>query len=132
MQKATLNGWETIQDDKIVGTDVIDSVKCFKNEVSSKGNCISFSALLNVPADCKIVKAGLIATSNSTKAKNLTAENADYVKYMETTKHTAKYTWTKTKVGNETWYVRPYLVYTDSLGTERIVYGDLTTQKYKA
>ena len=69
--------------------------------------------------------------ANATKAKNLTDANADYVRFMETTKHNAQYTWTKTKVtSSQTWYVKPYLVYKDADGTQYTVYGDLTTKKW--
>ena len=138
LQKATLNGWETIHDDKIVGTAFMDTVTCYKNTDSSKGNCIDFSALLNVPADCKIKFAGVVATSDASKKDYLTKitetkktmVNGCYVRGIESTKHTVTYRWTKTKVGNETWYVMPYLVYTDPLGREQFVYGDLTTAKF--
>ena len=132
LQKATLNGYQTIHEDKIVGTSFMDSVI-----VDKKNKEIKFVSLLNVPADCTIKFAGIVATSDSTKKDSLTKitateksmVNGCYVRGMSSSKHTVRFEWTKTKVGKETWYVRPYLVYIDPLGTERIVYGDLTTQK---
>lgn len=132
IEKATLNGSETIHDDKVVGTAVMDSVT--KDTANKK---MVFTSLLNVPADCTIKFAGIVSTSNAKKAENLTTvtvaektvTDGIYVRGMESTKHTVKYSWTKTNVGTETWYVRPYLVYTDALGTEQIVYGELTTAK---
>ena len=122
LAKATLDGYETIKEDKILGTAVMDSVT-----VDKENNKIAFAAFLNVPADCTISKAGIVATSDAEKAGNLTAENADYVRADATTKHSYKYTWTKTNVTEtQTWYVRPYLVYTDSAGKEFTVYGELT------
>ena len=125
LTKATLEGSETIIEDKIVGTAVIDSVTPLPDEKK-----LQFVAMLNVPADCTINKAGIVATSDTDKAANLTAENADFVRADATTKHGYKYTWTKTKVtSDQTWYVRPYLVYTDANGKVFTVYGELTSGK---
>ncbi|MBR4319022.1 MAG: hypothetical protein IKP69_03100, partial [Oscillospiraceae bacterium] len=131
LEKTTLEGSETIKEEKIVGTTIMTSVKSYQHQDTSKGNAIDFVSLSSVPADCTILKAGVVATSNATKAKNLTDANADYVRFMETTKHNAQYTWTKTKVtSSQTWYVKPYLVYKDADGTQYTVYGDLTTKKW--
>ncbi|MEE5993907.1 MAG: hypothetical protein V3G42_11790, partial [Oscillospiraceae bacterium] len=119
--KATLDGYEMIQEEKILGTAVMESVTPDAEEKK-----LQFVAMLSVPADCTINKAGIVATSDATKAENLTADNADYVRTGTTTKHGYRYTWTKTNV-NETWYVKPYLVYTDANGKEHTVYGELTT-----
>ena len=110
---------------KIVGTAVMESVTPLPDEQK-----LQFATLLNVPADCTINQAGIVATSDAEKGKNLTAENADYVRADATTKHGYRYTWTKTKVtADQTWYVRPYLVYTNANGKEFTVYGDLSTGK---
>ena len=125
LTKSTLEGSETIIEDKIVGTAVMESVTPLPDEQK-----LRFAAMLNVPADCTINKAGIVATSDAEKGKNLTAENADYVRADATTKHGYRYTWTKTKVtADQTWYVRPYLVYTNANGKEFTVYGDLSTGK---
>ena len=132
MEKATLNGSETIHEDKVVGTSSMDSVS-----VDKANNKIAFAALLNVPADCTIKFAGVVATSDASKVDAMTKITATektivdgiYVRGIASAKHTVKYTWTKTNIGAETWYVRPYLVYTDSLGTEQIVFGDVSEAK---
>ena len=122
MAKATLDGYEMIKEEKILGTAIIDSVT--PNVEEKK---LQFVAMLSVPADCTINRAGIVATSDEEDAKNLTSDNAKYCRFGENlTVHNYKYTWTKTKV-DETWYVRPYLVYTDANGKEYTVYGDLTT-----
>ena len=125
LTKSTLEGSETIIEDKIVGTAVIESVTPLPDEQK-----LRFAAMLNVPADCTINKAGIVATSDAEKGKNLTVENADYVRADATTKHGYRYTWTKTNVtADQTWYVRPYLVYTDANGKKFTVYGDIATGK---
>ena len=100
-------------------------------------NKLSFAALLNVPVDFTIKFAGVVATSDTSNVSELTkikvAEkamvNGIYVRGLTSDKHTVKYTWNKTNVGTETWYVRSYLVYVDSHGQTQYVYGDLTTAK---
>lgn len=132
MEKATLNGSQTIREEKVVGVAAMDSVV-----KDAENKTIDFNALLNVPADCTVKFAGIVATSDETKIDSLTeidaAEKTEinncYVRGMTSTKHTVKFNWTKTKVGTETWYVRPYLVYTDSLGSKQIVFGELTAEK---
>jgi hypothetical protein len=88
---------------------------------------LQIAVLHSVPNDCKILKAGLVATSDTSKLNNLTAANADYVKYKENiTVHNFKYTWTKTQVtADQTWYVRSYLEYKDADGKIKVVYGDM-------
>ena len=132
MEKATLNGSQTIHDDKIVGTSIMDSVN-----IDKANKKISFSALLNVPADCTIKFAGVVATSDEEKVDELTniietektMVDGIYVRGNQSKKHTVRYTWTKNDIGSETWYARSYLVYIDSLGTESVVFGDLVEQK---
>lgn len=123
MEKATLNGSETIWEDKVVGTALN-----YGTSVNKADKKITFSTFLNVPADCTITKAGLVATNVKADSKNLTTANAKFVKGEASTKHSVLYNWTKKNVGaNETWYVRPYLVYIDALGMEQTVYGDVTS-----
>ena len=103
-----------------VGTAIIESVTINTDK-------LAFVSVLNVPKNCKFVKGGLVATSDSNIGENVDASNAAYVKL--TTKATAntknvKYTWTKSAVGGSIWYVRGYLVYRDSRGTEYNVYSD--------
>ena len=132
MVQATLDGYKVQVENKIVGASNMEDVK-----MDRENHKISFAALMSVPVDCKIKFAGVVATSDASKVSELTkikvAEkamvNGIYVRGMTSDKHTVKYTWNKTNVGTETWYVRSYLVYVDSHGRTQYVYGDLTTAK---
>ena len=54
-----------------------------------------------------------------------------FVRGMSSDKKAVRYTWTKGNVqSGETWYVRAYLVYTDSNGNVHTVYGDMVSQEY--
>jgi hypothetical protein len=95
---------------------------------------LNITVLHNVPSDCKIKFAGVVATSDASKLDELTKitatkktmVNGCYVRGIASDKHTVKFTWTKTEVtGDQTWYVRSYLVYEDANGQEQIYYGDL-------
>ncbi|MGN0297748.1 MAG: LamG-like jellyroll fold domain-containing protein, partial [Lachnospiraceae bacterium] len=93
-------------------------------------NKLSFVAMLTVPEGCTMTYAGIVATSDSQKAENLTAANADYVRGGTGSAIASyrgyKYTWTKGNVTDtQTWYVRAYLVYTDKEGVSHTVYGNL-------
>ena len=101
------------------GTAIIESVKV-------NGNKLSFVSVLNVPKNCRFVKGGLVATSDSAVGQNVKAENAEFVKLSSKTtanSKNVKYTWTKSNV-TTSWYVRGYLVYKDASGVEHTVYGD--------
>lgn len=104
-----------------VGTAIIENVT--PNADTGK---LSFVSVCSVPNGSVMVKAGLVATNDSSIAENVTAENAAYVKLSTkigvNTKN-LKYTWTKSNV-TTSWYVRSYLVYRDSEGTEYTVYGN--------
>lgn len=105
----------------VKGTAYIESVK---PDLSAQK--ISFVSICSVPNDCRIISAGLVATSDENKADNLSEDNADYVKKKATTAKNYKYTWTKTKVtAEQVWYVKSYLVYEDADGEQITVYGDL-------
>ena len=88
---------------------------------------LTIAIMHSVLQDCKILKAGLVATSNTAKLNNLTAETADFVRYKDNiTVHNYKYTWTKNNVTpDQTWYIRSYLVYQDAEGNVKTVYGDM-------
>ncbi|MBR0484631.1 MAG: hypothetical protein IJJ69_07645, partial [Oscillospiraceae bacterium] len=123
MAKATLDGYEIIKEEKILGTAMIDSVSVVET------NKLRFVSLTNVPADCTIQFAGIVATDNTEDAANLTTENARFIRGGENlTVHNYKYTWTKKDVtADQIWYVRAYLKYTDNSGKAYTVYGDLRT-----
>jgi uncharacterized protein affecting Mg2+/Co2+ transport len=125
MTKVNLDGYETVEEEKIVGTAIMEDV--IKDTAN---NVLKFVSLSSVPADCTIVKSGVVATSNATKAENLTIDNSDYDNLFNTgiTQHNFRYTLSiKNDAAKKTWYVRPYLVYTDASGKEFTVYGDLST-----
>ncbi len=91
---------------------------------------LSFVSIVSVPDGWKIIKAGIVATQDAEAAKDLTAENAQYVRGDATTARNYKYTWTKTKVAaDQTWYVRAYLECMDNDGTAHEIYGGLTEGK---
>jgi len=86
--------------------------------------------MTSVPADCTIVKSGVVATSDASKAETLTMETSDYSTLFKTgiTAHNYRYTLTiQNDMALKTWYVKPYLVYTDADGKEFTVYGELST-----
>ena len=92
-----------------------------------------FVASLTVPEGGVISKSGLVAAPGSFDAANtlLTWETATYKKNSDKAIGTGgpvSYTWAKTAVDpGDTWYVRPYVMYTDAAGKEHTVYGELLT-----
>lgn len=112
------------------GTAAIESVT--PNKSTKK---ISFTAALNVPANCTFVKGGLVATSDHSVGAGVSAYSAEYIKLS--TKATAKtknlkYTWTKSNVtADSIWYVCAYLVYKDANGKERTVYSECVKYSLK-
>lgn len=101
-------------------TAVIESITT--NNSTKK---VSFVSVINVPQNCRYVKGGLVATSDSSIGANVNADNAAYVKLSTkanvSTKN-LKYTWTKSNA-TANWYVRGYVVYKDSKGVEHTVYS---------
>lgn len=99
-----------------------------------ENNKLNVTVLHNVPTDCTIKFAGIVATSDASKLNELTKitatekknVNGCYVRGITSDKHTVKFTWTKNEVtADQTWYIRSYLVYIDGNGQEQIYYGDL-------
>ncbi|MGN0618078.1 MAG: leucine-rich repeat protein [Ruminiclostridium sp.] len=99
-------------------TAIVDVIKDTTN------GRISFVSMSTVPEGCTIVKAGIVATSDSSKSSNLTEENADYVRGGASDKLACRYTWTKRTTTGVTWYVRAYLVYTDKNGNAHTIYSN--------
>ena len=105
------------------GRAVIENAKANK----STGK-LSFTAALNIPANCTFVKGGLVATNDHNVGSDVYDGNAAYVKLS--TKATANtksltYTWTKSNVSaDDIWYVRAYLVYINEDGEEMTTYSD--------
>jgi hypothetical protein len=90
----------------------------------------TFVAYLTIPEGGKMVKAGVVASGNYNPANDglLTVDkNAQYVKTgTKLSNLQLTYTWIKTKVSKGSiWYVRPYVIYDDSDGTQHTVYGNL-------
>ena len=103
-------------------------------EIDKEKGKLSFVSMSTVPEGCKINKAGIIATNKSEVANSgeFTDKSAMFVRGMSSDKKAVRYTWTKGNVkSGEIWYVRAYLVYTDSNGNVHTVYGDMVEQTYK-
>ena len=78
-----------------------------------------------VPKGCKIIKAGIVATSDPKVGDNVNASNAEYVRGNAWSGNAYRYTWTKKDYSkNPIWYVRGYLVYEDSQGNVNTIYSD--------
>ncbi len=125
LTKADLDGYETIHEDKIVGTAIMEST-----EDDSINKVFKFVTMTSVPADCTIIKSGVVATSNYNDSKNLTIDNSEYKTLYNTniTAHNFRYTLSiKNAMYEKSWYVRPYLVYKDASGKEFTVYGDVAS-----
>ena len=100
----------------------MDSITLLPEE--NKFKCVTMSS---VPDGCTILKSGLIFTGDTiTNPDEFTSEKyASTVRGNATTAHNYKYTWTKTNVGEGTYYVRSYVKYTDANGVEKETYGDV-------
>jgi hypothetical protein len=100
----------------------MDSITLLPEE--NKFKCVTMSS---VPSDCTILKSGLIFTSDTiTNPDEFTSEKyASTVRGNATTAHNYRYTWTKSNVGDGTYYVRSYVKYTDANGVEKETYGDV-------
>ena len=115
---------EDTDDIERYGNAAIESV-----DIDKENQKIKFVSLLNVPEDCKILKAGVVATVDEEKAKDLTIENSDYKTLYKTniTAHNYRYTLT---VQNDQvlkkWYVKGYLEYEDANGNVETVSGSDT------
>lgn len=97
---------------------------------------LTFVSMSTVPEGCTMDFAGVIATNDSTIGKDpegFTSENARFVRGVSWTGTACRYTWSKGKVNEgDTWYVRAYLVYTDSQGNVHTIYGDPVWQTFNA
>ena len=112
------------QEAEKLGVTYIESVT-----VNAEANKITFVSMSSVPEGCKIVKAGVIATSDSSigeKEELFTDKTAMYVRTGMTAARNYRATWTKGKVTPaQKWYVRGYLVYTNQYGDQRTVYSGI-------
>lgn len=101
---------------------IIEVVKDYDNRK------ISFAAFANVPDGFVIKNAGVIATSNASvggDAAGFNVDTADYVRGAADAGTATRFVWTKSKIGDETWYVRAFITYTDTNGNTVTVYGDI-------
>lgn len=93
--------------------------------VDDTNDKISFVSMSTVPEGCKIIKAGIVATSNPEIGDNVDASNAEYVRGNAWNGNAYRYTWTKKNYSqNSIWYVKGYLVYEDSQGNINTIYSD--------
>ena len=93
--------------------------------VDNTNDKISFVSMSTVPEGCKIIKAGIVATSDPKVGDNVNASNAEYVRGNAWSGNAYRYTWTKKDYSqNPIWYVRGYLVYEDSQGNVNTIYSD--------
>ena len=102
-------------------------------EIDKEKGKLSFVSMSTVPEGCKINKAGIIATNKSEVANSgeFTDKSAQFVRGMSSDKKAVRYTWTKGNIQTgDKWYVRAYLVYTDSDGNVHTVYSDVISQEY--
>ena len=98
---------------------------------------MSFVAMLTVPEGCTMEYGGILATNQQGRAIDaatgeirLTKDTADYVRGNKSNTPIYRYTWTKTRIAeDETWYVRPYIVYKDVFGELHEIMGDMVTAK---
>lgn len=98
----------------------MDTITLLPNE--NKFQCVT---MCNVPDDCTILKAGLIFTGDTiTDSDELNSTNyASNVRGSATTAHNVRYKWTKSNVGDGTYYVRSYIKYADANSVEKEAYG---------
>lgn len=126
MVEATLNGFTVVEEKEIPATAFLSSAEFDKTLDKGK-----FVADLEVPSDCKIIRAGLLAATEKLTEDDFVDTNSKVqfktnVEANETvTKHHYIFTWTKKREAQAiTWYTRAYLVFEDSNGKEHKLYGD--------
>ena len=128
-----INAMSSRPDGKIVsGTANIEKIV-----INRETKRISFTAVCIIPAVCKMVRGGLVATNDKNIGKNVSAEKGyyNYLKIAKTvTEKTKKlkYTWTPSDVKeNDIWYVRAYLVYKDADENEVTIYSNVVKADLK-
>ncbi len=100
-----------------------DIVNSYYNSDTKKSIVV---AQLTVPDGCKMVYAGLIATTKESVANSgLTKETASYIKGGENLScKSYRYTWTVGNSKKATLYSRAYLVYTTTDNETKVIYSD--------
>ena len=113
---------------EVKGTVVLTSI------TREEDNKMSVVTVSNVPTGCVIEMAGLVATDDATVGNSGDGFNADTAKYTRGRSYSGtdyQYTWVKGNVHTgDTWYIRPYLVYTDSDNNVYTVYGNMVSFTY--
>ena len=113
---------------EVKGTVVLTSI------TREDDNKMSVVTVSNVPTGCVIEMAGLVATDDATVGNSGDGFNADTAKYTRGRSYSGtdyQYTWVKGNVHTgDTWYIRPYLVYTDSDNNVYTVYGNMVSFTY--
>ena len=113
---------EAVFDENVTAQGTATIVQVNRDVANEK---LSFVAMLTVPEGCTIEFGGILATKYSSKADNLTRDNADYVRGVAYKGTALRYTWTKGMItdSSEVWYVRPYVVYRDANGVRQEILG---------
>lgn len=115
------------------GSEVSKGAIITEVENSADNNTVIFE--YTVPDEYEMTFAGVIASTNaeslaSVKDDNITIPAGVYKLGADSTKcsNYNTYRYTLRKAGNDTWYVKPVLTYTDSTGSHTI-YGNTVTMK---
>lgn len=115
------------------GSEVSKGAIITEVEYSADNNTVIFE--YTVPDEYVMTFAGVIASTNaenlaSVKDDNITIPAGVYKLGADSTKcsNYNTYRYTLRKAGNDTWYVKPVLTYTDSTGSHTI-YGNTVTMK---
>lgn len=117
-----------------------------KSDTTNAGKFVlATNAYLAVPDGCTMKKAGIIASTTSEKVvnKKVSANEAQstandlYVRFKEGNDVAPysrySFTWKKTNLTeNDTYYVKPFVQYTDPDGVLHTVYGDVTNMNVRA
>ncbi len=90
---------------------------------------LSFVAMLTVPQGCTLEYGGILATSDKSKVNKdnkLDKDRVEYVRVVKKEVDILRYVWNKSNVtADQTWYVCPYLVYTDKDGNCKEIVGSM-------
>lgn len=123
----------TVTATKNDGSEVSKGAIITEVENSADNNTAIFE--YTVPDEYVMTFAGVIASTNvesldSVKGDNITIPAGVYKLGADSTKcsNYNTYRYTLRKAGNDTWYVKPVLTYTDSTGSHTI-YGNTVTMK---
>lgn len=128
--EATFEGTTVLEEAEVKTSRSITSTKAYY-DTKDKVNKVEFVSEVSVPADCKIVEGGIVATDKAADKDKLDVKNCVYKRSnaddnQNVTAHTYIYTWKKKqqKEYGDTWYVKSYLIYETPIGNRYTVYGD--------